>query len=382
MINKTKICKRCVMDTTIPDITFDEKGICNYCKLRDNLDIAFPNDIKGQTELKKIFLKIKKEGKNKKYDCIIGVSGGTDSTYLLDLAIKNKLRPLAVHLDNGWDSDISTNNLKKVLDKTKIDLITHVIEWPEIKDLLLSFMKASLPWIDGPTDIALVSILYKIAVKFNIKYILVGNNFRTEGKQPDNWTHIDGRQVSYIQKHFGTKKIKTFPNLTAFNLVYYGLFKKIKLIKPLYYIPYNKNKVKQYISKKYGWKDYGEHHHESIFTRFSIGYWLPQKFGIDKRKVTYSALIKSNEMTRLEALKKLSLLPYDKKRMEDDKKYIIKKFQITNNEFYRIWNLPNKYFYNYPSYYPIYKKFNKIINYILSKTLQNKPLMSFKDEHN
>jgi len=381
MKKNVKICKKCIMDSSTPDFYLDKNGICNYCKLRDQLEIAFPNNKQGQKELSNLFKKIRLDGKNKKYDCIIGVSGGTDSTYLLHLAKKQHLKPLAVHLDNGWNSEISTNNLKRTLDKLKIDLDTHVVYWPEMKDILLSFLKASLPWADGPTDIAIVSNLYKQALKHKIKYILVGNNFRTEGKQPDAWTHIDGRQLLYIQKHFGTKKLKTFPNLTASNLIYYGI-KKIKMIKPLYYIPYNKNEVKKFITKEYGWQDYGEHHHESIFTRFIIGCWLPQKFNIDKRKVTYSALIRSGEMKRYDALKKIKELPYDKKRIEEDKQYIIKKLGINEKEFIKIWNKPNKKFTDFPSYYPFYKKFQKIIDFFLFKILPNKPLMSFKDEHN
>ena len=365
------------MDSSVPDIVFDEEGICNYCKLHDKLDNAFPQGQEGHQILDKIIEKIKKTGKEK-YNCIIGVSGGTDSTYLVHWAIKNGLKPLAVNLDNGWHSEIAVSNIKNSLEKLNVDLITYVIEYEEIKDILLSYMKASLPWIDIPTDIAIVSTLYKIAAKNRIKYVFVGNNFRTEGRQPDEWTHGDGKQLKYIQKTFGKQKLKKFPNQTLFDLLYFGMFKGIKLIKPFYYLDYNKNEAMKLLEKEYGWTYYGGHHHESLFTKFAISYWLPKKFNIDKRRVTFSALIRSGEIKRELALQNIVLPPYDVKEMENDKNYVIKKLGINEEEFLRIWEKKNKTFNDYPSYYPFFNKIKKYSKLIYKYVLHYQPMMFFE----
>lgn len=375
-----KICSRCILDETVPDIEFDSKGECNYCKLHDKISEEFPTGKKGEKILEKIVLEIKKEGRNRNFDCIVGVSGGSDSTFLIDLAKSYGLRPLAVHLDNGWNSRISVSNIKKSLEKLNVDLITYVIDWPEIKDILLSFLKASLPWADGPTDIAILSTLYKTAAKENVRYILVGNNFRTEGRQPEPWTHVDGKMISYVTEKFAHRKLKSFPNLTMTNLVYYGIVKGIKMIRPLCYLDYDKEKAKKDLIKKYDWEDYGGHHHESIFTRFIIGYWLTKKFGIDKRKITYSALIRTGQMKRGEGLKKIAEPPYAPKKMQEDKEYVAKKLGITLKEFEEIFKRPNKTFMDYPSYYPIYQKYGKVVKMIFKYILPWKPLMFFELE--
>lgn len=378
--NNKQICRRCVLDETVPEIEFDERGICNYCRLHDTLDKDFPNDESGQKKLRDIIEEVKFRGKGRKYDVVVGVSGGTDSTYLIHLAKSYGLRSLAVHCDNGWNSEISVSNIKNCLEKLDVDLVTYVIDWEEIRDILLSFMKASLPWIDAPTDIAIMSTLYRTAAKEKIKYIFVGNNFRTEGRQPDEWTHCDGKQIKFIQKKFGKVKLNTFPNLTMLDLFYYGFFKKIKMVRPFYHIPYNKSDTKKFITEKYGWKDYGEHHHESIFTRFAIGYWLPKKFGIDKRKVTFSALVRSGEMSREEALQKIKELPYDRKKMEEDVEYVLKKLDITREDFEKMMNAPNKKFTDYPSYYPLYLKLKGLAKIMFKYILPFKPMMTYELE--
>lgn len=378
MTVKNEICSRCVMDSAVPDIYFDSSGECNYCKIHDALDKDNPNDERGKLYLEKLAIEIKNKSRNKNYDVVIGVSGGTDSTYLLHLAKQLGLRPLAVHLDNGWNSEISVSNLKNCIEELKIDLFTYVINWNEMKDILKSFIKARLPWADGPTDIAIIACLYQAAAKYNINYIFVGNNFRTEGKQPDLWTHVDSKLIKAVHKRFGTVPMKTFPNLSLFDLIWYGTIKRIKMVRPFYYIQYNKAAAKKLITEKYHWRDYGGHHHESIFTRFIIGYWLVRKFGIDKRKVTFSALVRSGEMTRNEALKKLSELPYEEERINSDKEYICKKLGFTIDEFDRIVQGENKSILDYPSYFPLYLRFKKFATSVFKYILPFRPMMTYE----
>lgn len=377
MKQSQKICNRCVLDDSVPDIEFNKDGECNYCELHDKLSEAFPNDGRGKEILEEMFAKMKKDGEGKEYDCVVGISGGVDSTYLIHLAKSYGLRPLAVHVDNGWNSEISVSNIKNSIEKLEVDLYTYVIDWNEMKDILKSFLKASYPWADGPTDIALVSALYKVAKENGVKSILVGNNFRTEGRQPIEWTHVDARIISHIQKKYGKiKRLKSYPNLSNLDLFNYEVLSGIKMVKPLYYLDYDKEKTKEFVTKEYGWKDYGGHHHESIFTRFIIGYWLPQKFGIDKRKITFSAQIRSGLRDRTQALEELKELPYDRKQMELDREYVIKKLGFSEGEFDKIFESKNHSFRDFPSYYGIYENIGKYLKFVY-KIFGMKPMMAF-----
>jgi N-acetyl sugar amidotransferase len=364
------------MDETIPEIEFDEAGICNYCDLHDRLCSAFPLGEEGKKYFESLIQRIKKEGEGKKYDCIIGISGGTDSTYLLHLAKQYRLRPLAVNLDNGWHSEIAVANIHKTLNKLSIDLDTYVVDYEEMKDILVSHIKAGLPWIDGPTDIAIVSSLYRAASREGLKYIIVGNNFRTEGRQPDVWTHIDGRSLKHVQQKFGTQKLKTFPNLTASDILYFQLFRGIKMIKPLYHLEYDKKEAMKILEKEYDWQYYGGHHYENLFTKFTITYWLYEKFQIDKRKVTLSAQVRSGQIERDAALLELDRKPYDQSNLKFDIKYITDKLGISEKEFQEYWNAKNKSILDYPSYWNLYKKYFTWINRILSLA-GTKPMSTF-----
>lgn len=373
MKTEKKICSVGIWDETVPGIRFDERGVSNYAILQRKLDEAYPKGEKGKHLWDKLISTIREKGKGKRYDCIVGVSGGTDSSYLLHLIHQEGLRALAVNLDNGWSSDISVKNIRKITSALGFDLETYVINYEEVKDVLLSFMKASLPWIDTPTDLAIKAVLYKIAAREKIKFILSGQDFRTEGKQPLSWTYCDSRQFNFIQNTFGTLKLKSFPRMKFWKQAYYGYFKNIKLFKPYYYLDYNKNKAQQTLISKYGWEYYGGHHHENVFTRFAISYWLPKKFNIDKRIITLSAQVSSGEMSREDALIQINI-PYDALDLENDKNYVLKKLGISNETFEELMLRPNKFYYNYPSSLPLIKKFIRLVGWLIKFVIPNKSI--------
>jgi len=203
MLNNHRICSRCILGTTVPDIRFDEKGVCNYCKIHDKFEEKYPLNENGKEKLRELINKIKLKGKNKKYDCVVGISGGTDSTYCLYLIKKMGLRPLAVHLDNGWDSQIAVDNMKKAVEKLGVDLKTIKVDWEEFRDLQISFLKASVPDAEIPTDIAIYSILYRVAAELGVHFVLNGHSFRTEGTAPISWTYMDGKYLESVHKRFG-----------------------------------------------------------------------------------------------------------------------------------------------------------------------------------
>ncbi|OGU68478.1 MAG: hypothetical protein A2W30_00640 [Ignavibacteria bacterium RBG_16_36_9] len=361
-----KICSRGIWDTTVPGITFDENSVSNYAKMFDKLCEVYPRGEKGKKYWENIVDQTKEKGKNKKYDCIIGVSGGTDSSYLLHIAKKEYgLRPLAVNMDNGWSSEIAVQNIKKVTKALDIDLETYVIDYEEVKAVLRAYMKASLPWVDGPTDNAIKSIIFSLAEREGIQYVLTGSDFRSEGKQPSEWTYTDSRQMLFLLKKFEKINLKTYPFQSLFNIVNSTIIKKIKDYRPFNSINYQKKIAQEFLKKEYDWEYYGGHHHENVFTKFSIAYWMPRKFGIDKRIITFSAQILSGEMKREDALEKMKHPPYDTDQMERDKEFVTKKLDLSNEGFNRIWNQENRHYWDYPSYMPIFNKYFKLSNTFL-----------------
>jgi len=347
-----KICTRCILDSGIQDIWFDEKGECKYCYIHDEMEKTHQPGIKLNKEFQKKIRKIRHEGSGKKYDCIAGVSGGRDSTYTLLTAVRLGLRPLAVHFDNGWNSDISVQNIKKACEKLNVDLFTVVADWEEFKDLQLSFLKASVPDADVPTDYAIYSVLYHIANKEGIRYILNGHSFRTEGTSPISWTYMDPLYVRSVHKKFGKiKRFKSFPHMSFAKLQYYLWVKRIREIRLMEFIDYRKNEVDEILIKELDWQYYGGHHHENLYTRFFQSYYLPKKFNIDKRKTELSALIRSGQISREGALDELSNSDY----LYDDKTvaYTINKFGLTRNEFDRIMNLPVRSHNDYTTLLPL-----------------------------
>ena len=347
-----KICTKCVLDTTVADIWFDEQGECKYCKIHNELEKAHPMGPNLETELAVMVEKIKKAGKGKKYDCIAGVSGGRDSTYVLLTAKRLGLRPLAVHFDNGWNSDISVRNIKNACEKLDIDLYTVVADWEEFKDLQVSFLKSSTPDADIPTDYAIYSVLYDVANKEGIKYLLNGHSFRTEGTSPISWTYMDPLYVKDVHSKLGKiKKIKSFPHMTVAKLQYFIWAKGIREFRLMEFIDYNKKKVDVILKKELDWEYYGGHHHENHYTKFFQSYYLPQKFGIDKRKTELSALVRSGQISREEALAEIKASPYHFEQETVD--YAINKLGISSEEWEEIMNMPIKSHDDYKTLLPI-----------------------------
>tara|TARA_B100000963_G_scaffold359796_1_gene388233 strand:+ start:16522 stop:17667 length:1146 start_codon:yes stop_codon:yes gene_type:complete len=355
-----QICKNCVMDTTDSKIKFDEKGVCDHCNTfyKEILSKWHTDDI-GDKALKEIVKKIKKEGKSKDFDCLMGMSGGIDSSYLLYIMVKKYgLRPLVFHVDAGWNSQIAVNNIERLVDGLGLDLYTEVINWEEMKDLQLAFFKSGVSHIDTPQDHAFFATMYKFASKHNIKYILTGGNYSTECvRNPIEWMYYqsDSIQLRDIYKKYGTGKLKYYPvSNILWHKVYLPYVKKIKLIRPLDFFPYNKNEAMKTLVEKFGYQEYPQKHFESRFTRFYESYWLPKKFGFDTRKVQYSSLILTNQMTRDEALEKLKSTAYDPETISQDFEYIATKLGISVEELQSYMDAPNKTYKDYKSQKNIY----------------------------
>lgn len=332
-----QICNRCIMDTTAQEITFDEHGYCNFCTdFLNTLEQNKNNHNNQQILLEQLVTQVKNQGQGKDYDCIVGLSGGADSSYTLYMVKKLGLRPLAVHLDNGWNSELATNNIETLVKKLNVDLYTHVIDWEEFRDLQLSLFKANVVDIELLTDNAIIAINYKMAQKYGIKYILAGTNLATEGmKMPNRWNHFkyDGKNIRNIHKKFGTYRIDTFPIITTIDISRYKIFPRIKWISFLDYLDYNKSLAVQKLETEIGYRQYPYKHYESIFTRFYQGYILPKKFNVDKRKLHLSNLICSGQMTRDAALKKMEESPYPNEQdLKDDINFFLKKFDWSESE--------------------------------------------------
>jgi len=354
MKQEYQVCTRCIMDTEdYPQITFDEKGVCSICHIYD--DIALKTVKRGtdaEQALQGMIAEIKDWGKGREYDCLIGVSGGVDSTYLSYKAKEWGLRPLILHVDNGWNTELSVMNIENLVKKLGYDLFTYVIDWNEIRDLQLSYMKASVLDIDVPTDNAYAAAVFKIANQKGIKYILTGHNTVTEGWLPPTFTHFkyDIINMKAIHKKFGSVPLKTFPYLGVTKGWYLMKIKRLKTVSPLNWIDYDKEAVKKFIQDELGWRDYGGKHYENIFTRFYQGFILYKKFGVDKRKSHLSTLICSGQITREQALEEIKKNPYPSEELlQEDREFLIKKLGITEEEFERIMSLPVKAHTDYPS---------------------------------
>lgn len=352
MEREYRICTRCVMDTSDPDIQFDEHGVCNHCHEYDRLiGQRVMKGEAGRRYLERLVGQIKREGRGKPYDCVMGVSGGVDSTYVA-YAAKTifGLRPLAVHMDNGWDSELAVKNIEETLKRLGIDLYTNVLNWEEFKDLQLAFLKASTPDSEIPSDHAIWAVIGDMAEKLKVRYILSGFNVRTETHLPRAWSqgHFDWKYIQSVHKQFGKAALKTFPHQNFFT--YYRRLLTLRRVDILNYLDYNKQEAMGLLERELGWKYYGGKHHESIYTRFYQGYILPAKFGYDKRRSHLSSQVCSGEFSRETALAELQKPTYAPTLQEEDREYAAKKLGLNANEFTAIMELPRKSYWDYPSY--------------------------------
>ena len=356
-----RVCMNCVMDTTDRNIKFDINGLCDHCLTFENhTKVNWLRDKQAQAALKKTVDKIKKEGEGKEFDCLIGISGGLDSSYLAHVAKRHLgLRPLVFHVDAGWNSNTAVNNIEKIVDGLELDLYTHVVDWEIMKDLQLSFFKSGVPHIDTPQDHAFFAVMYHFAHKHNIKNILTGANLSTECvRNPVEWMYYqsDLTQIKDIHNKFGTKDIKLFPTTSIlWHKFYLPYFKGIKVQRLLDLVEYNKGAAAELLSSEYGWTNYPQKHFESRFTEFFESYWLPKRFGFDVRKVQYSSLILTDQMKRDEALSKLKMPPWSKVTENQLLPFVANKLGISVAELNGYLNLPKRSYDDYRSQKLLYQ---------------------------
>jgi N-acetyl sugar amidotransferase len=352
MTQTYQICSRCIMDTSDPDIVFDANGLCNHCRgwfARAEF-YALPLEERSR-RLETLVEEIKRRGHGKDYDCIIGVSGGVDSSFL---AIKVKelgLRPLAIHVDNGWNSEKAVGNIKRILDPLQIDLSTVVLNWKEFRELQLAFLRASTPDSEIPSDHAIVAAFYDASRRHRVRYCINGINFRTEGIHVREWSqgHLDSRYIKSVYRRFTGKRLKHFPLIPVTTLVLNLVLHRPKYVFLLDYLDYEKQTAKRLLMERYGWEDYGGKHYESVYTRFYQGWILPHKFGYDKRRMHLSTLVCSGQLTRNEALREISVPAYPPDQVEPDKVFVAKKLGISREEFDAIMAAPKRRYRDYPN---------------------------------
>jgi N-acetyl sugar amidotransferase len=359
-IMKLRSCTNCVMDSTDSLIAFDADGVCDHCrgfweKIRPN----WHTGEKGRVEMEALAERIRREGKGRDFDCIIGMSGGIDSSYLTYLAATEMgLRPLIFHVDAGWNSQEAVNNIEKMIDGLNLDLFTEVIDWQEMRDLQLAFFKAGVPHIDTPQDHSFFATMYKFAEKYGVKYVLTGANYSTECvRNPLEWMYhqSDSRQIRDIHRQFGTRPLDRFPLTSVlWHKVYLPYAKGIRVVRPLNYLPYLKGAAIEFLENRFGWQRYPQKHFESRFTRFYEGYWLPTRFGYDTRKVQFSSLILTDQMSRDEAIARLSepALSDDEARVEFD--YVARKLDISPSELRGYLEAPKRTFREFKSQRAVY----------------------------
>lgn len=370
-MNNWRICARCVMDESDKYIDFDERGFCNHCRGAELLleERWHPNEI-GAKKLKTLLSQIREAGKNKNYDCVIGLSGGVDSSYLIYLATRVwNLRVLAVHVNAGWNSEIAESNIEKLVKALNVDLYTYVVDWEEVRKLQLAYLRSGVVNQDIPQDHVFFAQLYKRAAKEKIGYILTGHNLATESIMPKSWGYnaMDSKQLKYINKNFRGAKLKSYTTISLFEKIYFTIVLKQKVFKPLDYVVYDKQKAKDFLKSEFGWQDYGVKHGESVFTRFFQHYWLPERYGYDKRKAHLSSVIISGFISRPEALEQLQQPLYDSKQLKLDKEYICNKLEIVESDLDSFLHLPKVEHTEYPSIDSTFNFFMRMYNSVRKK---------------
>lgn len=356
-----QVCTNCVMDTTDSAIVFDERGVCDHCntfygKVRPN----WHTDERGRAVLDRMVEKIRADGQGKDFDCIIGMSGGIDSSYLTYAAKELLgLRPLVFHVDAGWNSQIAVNNIEKVVDGLGLDLFTEVIDWEEMKDLQRAFFRSGVPHIDTPQDHAFFATMYKFALQHGVRNILTGANLSTECiRNPIEWMYYqsDSRQIRDIHRRFGEQPLRNFPVTSIlWHKVWLPYVRGIEVLRPLNFMPYIKADARQLLMDRFGWQPYPQKHFESRFTRFYESYWLPERFGYDVRKVQFSSLIVTDQMTREEALTELGKPSYDKETIGQEIEFVANKLDISVEELMNYMALPKKTYRDYRNQEEVYR---------------------------
>lgn len=366
-MDSDRVCTRCVMDTTATDIVFDEHGICNYCKAFEaRLRAAVTKGVATDARRERFIAEVKAAGKGHDYDCVVGVSGGVDSSYALYLTVKHGLRPLAIHLDNGWNSELATHNIADLVSRLRVDLHTHVIDWEENRDLQRSFFAANVVDIELLMDNAMYALNYQQAAAHGTRWILAGTNMATEGvAMPSGWNHykFDARNIRAIQRRFGAVPIKTHPLISTLDFVWYEYVRRIRWVSFLDYFPYDKFQALDILQRDCDYKPYPYKHYESVFTRFYQGYILPRKFGYDKRRGHLTALVVTGQMTRDAALQMLEHSPYpDAGQEQQDRAFVMKKLGFSEGQFAAYMSAPAIAHAVYGSEEPLYRALLKINN--------------------
>ena len=340
-------CTRCLFHSDIPGITFDELGVCSYCRLSDEMERQYPTGAIGKERLHQAAQEMRDAGRGQPYDCVVGVSGGCDSSFLVHEMVELGLRPLAVHFDNTWNSPTATSNIYSVLEELEVPLETYVVDNKEYDDIYRSFMLAGVRDIEAPTDIGFMGVLYRAAESHGIKHIVEGHSFRTEGVSPLGWLYMDGGYVRSVHQQYGTLPMQTYPGMDFIQFVKWAAFSGMKRVRPLYWLDYDKEATKQFLAETYGWEWYGGHHLENRFTAFYHSYFLPRRWGIDMRILGYSGMVRSLQMTREEAVAEMEKPPH----LDDDILDLVKKRLGFNDEqFDRVMNLPHRHYSEFSTY--------------------------------
>lgn len=358
------VCSRCIYDTSLGDITFDDDGVCNYCRMIDGIEAEYRTGApEGERALDSIIQEIKQAGTGQKYDCVVGVSGGTDSSYLLHLAANWGLRPLAVHYDNTWNTAVATENIRKILGKLRVDLFTYVVDNKEADDIFRAFLRAGVPELDGSTDLALAQVLYMAADKNRVRYILEGHSYKTEGVSPLGLLYIDGRYIRSVHKRYGVLPMRTFPNMSFLQFMKWTLVKRIRKIRPYWYINYSKEEARAFLEREYGWQYYGGHHLENRMTAFHHSYYMPRKFGVDFRSSSLSASVRAGRLRRDEALRMYQEPPYIERDLLE---YVMKRLDLTAAEFEALMTSPRRSYRDFRTYKPWFERLRPMF-YALAK---------------
>lgn len=362
-----QVCSRCIYDERVSGISFDSEGVCNYCRQQDELIEYYGTGTeKGEAKFDRIVEEIKRYGKNKKYDCVVGVSGGVDSSYMLHLAKERGLRPLAVHYDNTWNTAVSTQNIRKMLDALGVDLYTHVVDNKEADDIFRSFFLADVAEIEASTDLALAEVLYRASAQWGIKHALEGHSFIAEGITPLGRNYFDGKYIRSIHALYGQRPMKTYPLMTFSRFLWWAIARRVQRVRPYWYIKYSKEEAMQLLKEKYGWEYYGGHHLENRMTAFAHNIYFPRKFNTDFRNNTLAALARRGTLSRAEAWKM-----YNAPRSTEEGlvSYFCKRLGFSEDEFEAVMRRPGRSWMEFPTDKKRFERFRPLFAYLLKRGL-------------